>query len=116
MKDYFNDFVKLATQLIFNNDYYGSKLKVNMHNRAMKKLLLLKKEIIDLNDIDLLDKLLQHEDERVKMHACDLCVTMDYNVENALQILQDLSIISTEAPMLLGKCMRRVQSNGTCDY
>lgn len=50
------------------------------------------------------------------MYACDLCVTMNYNVDNALQILKELCVTSTEAPMILGHCMRFIQSNGTCEY
>mgnify|MGYP003300155999 CR=1 FL=1 len=116
MKDYYDEYVKYATRLILNNDDYGNKSKVRAHNRAMKKLLLLEKEIIEANDTDLFDRLLQHEDERVKMYACNLCVTMNYNVDNALQILKELCVTSTEAPMILGHCMRFIQSNGTCEY
>lgn len=56
MKDYYNEYVKYATRLILNNDDYSNKSKVRAHNRAMKKLLLLEKEIIEANDIDLIDR------------------------------------------------------------
>lgn len=116
MKDYYNDFIKFASQLILSNDDYGNKLKVRAHNRAMRKLLLLKKEMKDIDCAEILHKLLYHEDERVKMHAADLCLSMNVYIDSAFYILKELSITSSEAPMLLGKHLRRIQTNGACDY
>ena len=116
MKDYYNEYVKYATRLILNNDDYGNKSKVRAHNRAMRKLLLLKKEMQDIECAEILYKLLKHDDERVKMHAADVCLSMNIYVDSAFHILKELSITSSEAPMLLGKHLRRIQSNGTCDY
>ena len=48
MKNYYEDFIKYASQLILNNDDYGNRLKVITHNRAMRKLLLLKKEMKEI--------------------------------------------------------------------
>ena len=106
MKDYYNEYIKYATQLCSNNDDYGDRLKVKAHNRAIKKLLSLEKEIMENNFTDVLAKLLQHEDERVKMNASDLCLVMNYNSEKAFEILKELSVHSSEALMLLDRHMR----------
>ena len=45
------------------------------------------------------------------MHITNLCIE-----SFAFNILKELSITSSEAPMLLGKHLRRIQSNGACDY
>ena len=103
MKDFYNDYIKYASQLCSNNDDYGDKLKVKAHNKAIKKLLSIEKEIIENNLTDVLNNLLQHEDERVKMNACDLCLVMNYNNEKAFKILKELSINSSEALMLLDR-------------
>lgn len=116
MKNYYEDFIKYASQLILNNDDYGNRLKVITHNRAMRKLLLLKKEMKEIDCDEILYKLLKHDDERVKMHAADVCLSMNIHVDFAFNILKELSITSSEAPMLLGKHLRRIQSNGACDY
>lgn len=70
MKDYYTLFVELCEQTNSTEDY-ADKTKVRTHNRAMKQLLDLQKEMLEEPDRceTILLELIAHESEKVRLNA-----------------------------------------------
>ena len=75
MKDYYNLFINLSLQQCAKNDY-SDKQKVEVHNKASKKLRELQTEMNKIDSTEILFMLLSHEDDRVKINAASLCLQM----------------------------------------
>ena len=106
MKDYYNLFVELSLQQCAKNDY-ANKLKVKKHNAASKKLNKLQDEMKQNVSEDILNMLLNHEDDRVKVNAASFCLQTSNLVEPSVLTLKkiindsDDSTICFSAKMLL---------------
>ena len=95
MNEYYEEYVRLCLCLCLSKDY-GNKNKVNKHNRAMRQLYHLQQEIREAHCDEILQQLLQHEDERVKINAAHLCLQMNVYKEDARVVLQKIKEQSTE--------------------
>lgn len=108
MKNYYDEFVKLAMQLCCKDDYEDMQ-KVRKNNRAMNKLLLLRREMQKNECQDILFKLLRHEHERVRMSAAAACLEMNVYAIEATEVLRNIMQLSGDvtyrfnAKMLLQK-------------
>ena len=106
MNDFYSLFVDLALQLCKKSDY-ADKLKVKKNNAAASKLIKLQKKMRQNVDEEILDALLNHEDDRVKVHAASFCLKINILVEQAIVTLEkirddsDDSTISFSAKMVL---------------
>lgn len=107
MKDYYNSFVELSLQQCITENDYSDGHKISSHNKASKKLLRLQNEIKKNNSIDVLEKLLSHTDDRVRINAALLCLQMNIFENQAITVLKticsesDNQIISFSAKMIL---------------
>lgn len=106
MKDYYNLFVQLSLQQCTKNDYCD-KQKVKAHNIASKNMQMLQDKMKQIDCIDLLNALLCHDDDRVKINAASLCVQMPILIETASLTLKNIirtsndSTISFAAKMIM---------------
>lgn len=92
MKEYYNKFVELSMQQCTKNDY-ADKNKVKVHNEASKKLLQLQEEMKKIDYLEILQDLLNHDDDRVKINAASFCFRMNVYREKVVNVLK--SIINT---------------------
>ena len=106
--DWEQEFIGLCLQLQRKEDY-GDKLKRRKHNAAMDKLQKLEKKME--NPSPSLEKLLDHEDSRVRNQAASVCITMGLLPEKTVQTLRDVIVnekdttLKMSAAMLLKQCM-----------
>ncbi len=106
MKDYYNAFVQLSMQQCTKNDYEDKK-KVKQHNAALKKLQHLQFKMKEFDCTEILNMLLFHEDDRVKMNAASLCLQIGVLTDRAEMILKNIietsedSTICFSAKMIL---------------
>lgn len=98
MKNYYDLFVDLSLQQCTKDDYQN-KLKVKSHNVAIKKLQKLQGEMKKMNCIEVLDLLLLHEDDRVKINAASLCLQMGVFVDKAIRILEQIIKLSNDSTL-----------------
>lgn len=98
MVDYYNQFIKLSLQQCLKCDY-SDKAKVKLHNIASKKLHKLFADIKNNNRVDILDMLLSHNDDRVRINAANLSLQMSVLSERATDVLSDI-ILTTKDPTL----------------
>ena len=108
MTKYYEKFVQLSMQLCKVEDY-AHKCKVRAHNKAMDTLLKLETEMIKADCSDDLDKLLRHDDERVRLSAAAMCLRYDLMSGAAEQTLTVQTMCSDKtiglaAEMLLKGC------------
>ena len=108
MKDYYSLFVSLSLQQCTKKDY-NDKNKLKLHNSASKKLSLLKDEMSENANIEILCNLLTHDDERVRINAASLCLDKEYLVEQSILTLENIinhsddTTLIFSAKMLLNK-------------
>jgi len=106
MKDYYNLFVELSLQQCNKNDY-ANKAKVKAHNAASKLLIQLQEEMKHTVNEEILYKLLNHEDVRVRLNAASFCMQVGVLVKQSIDILRkiidesDDSTLNFSARMLL---------------
>ncbi|MBE5791575.1 MAG: DUF2019 domain-containing protein [Clostridiales bacterium] len=106
MKDYYNTFVDLSLQGCKKDDY-ADKQKVKKNNAAFKKLYSMQDEMRQNVSEEIWYKLLNHEDDRVKVHAATFCLKINILVEQAIVTLEKIrddsgdSTISFSAKMVL---------------
>ena len=106
-KDYYNLFVDLCLKRCFEDDY-EYKSKVRAHNRAMDKLLKIQKEMKETDFSEILDKLLTHDDDRVKLSAGNFGADFPSHREKSIIALNDVArrskdkMLSFDAYMVLG--------------
>ena len=109
MKNYYDLFVDLSLQQCMKADYQN-KRKVKSHNAAFKKLQKLQIKMKRRNCIEILDLLLLHEDERVRINAASLCLQIGILVDKAIRVLEQIAkssedaTLSFSATMLLKSC------------
>ena len=89
MKNYYDLFVQLSLQQCTKNDYVD-KLKVKKHNEAIRKLNKLQNEITQNISEDMLNMLLNHEDDRVKINAASFCLHSKILVEQSVLVLKNI--------------------------
>lgn len=89
MKDYYTRFVELSLQQCKQDDY-GDRAKVRNHNVAWKKLIKLEEEMRQTGDDATLQRLLNHENERVKLNAAAFCLQLEILVEKSVLILKEV--------------------------
>ncbi|MBR2454648.1 MAG: hypothetical protein IKB36_01195 [Clostridia bacterium] len=106
-KDYYTLFVDLCLKRCLTDDY-GDKSKVRQHNRSMNKLLKLQKEMEEKDCSEILDKLLIHDDDRVKLSAGTFAVDFPSHREKSIIAINDVAkkskdkMLSFDAYMVLG--------------
>lgn len=74
MRDYYKEFVDISLQQCREDDYLDPK-KIRAHNIAMRKMKRLQRELQSNGVTDFCQKLLKHEDDRVRMNAAVLWST-----------------------------------------
>ena len=114
MKDYYNLFVQFSLQQCLQNDY-ADKQKVRVHNIASKKIQKLQKEMSQIDCLDIVNLLLCHNDDRVKINAASLCVQMRILVETASITLKNIISLSNDPTISLAAKMILNQMNNTSD-
>ena len=108
MKDIYKLFVELSLQQCTQNDY-TNKQKVKKHNAVLKKINKLQNEMKQDISEDMLQVLLNHEDDRVKVNVASFClqsaILIDQSIHTLKKIIDtsDDSTISFSAKMLLQK-------------
>ena len=108
MKDYYHLFIELSLQQCTKNDYANQR-KVKKHNAASKKLNKLQDEMKQNVREDILYRLLNHEDDRVKVNAASFCLQSEILFGQAVLTLKkiiegsDDPTICFSAKMLLQK-------------
>lgn len=80
-------FVELSLQQCTKNDY-ANRLKVRAHNAAAKELRQLQAEMKQNNSEEILCRLLDHKDNRVKVNAASLCLQMNILVDQVVLVLK----------------------------
>ncbi len=96
MRNYYDEFVNLTTQLCSKEDYSSMK-KVRKNNRAMDKLILLKKEMQKSGCQDILLELLHHDHERVRMSAAATCLEWGVHLLEAVSVLRTIMLYSSDS-------------------
>lgn len=98
MKDYYDLFVKLSLQQCCKDDYLD-KQKVWMHNNASVKLQSLQAEMKKNDCVDVLVRLLNYDDDRVRLNAASLCIHMGVLCDEAKSALKNIVDCSTDSVM-----------------
>ncbi len=92
MIEFFDEYVKYVSQLCKKQEDY-TKEKVAKHNKAVKNLLILKKQIkadkIIANEV--YDLLLCYDDTNVQQSAATDCLSLNIHIDKSLQILKNVS-------------------------
>ena len=95
MEDDYAQFVDLCMQLCFWEDYLDKK-KLRRHNAAMAKLDKLEEKLKRDASVETIERLLYHEDERVRLNAAATCLKkMGVLKDEANGVLND--IIASES-------------------
>jgi len=89
MKDYYNLIVDLSMQQLLVDDY-ADKIKIRKHDRAMNKILKLQEEMMDIECDDVILKLLEHSEERVKLEGVVCCKRKRIYLDKAKEVLEDV--------------------------
>ena len=106
-KDYYNLFINLCLKTCLEDDY-EHKSRVRANNRAMDKLLKLQKEMKEIDCSEILDKLLLHDDDRVRLYAGTFGVDFPSHREKSIIVINDVAknsydkMLSFDAYMVLG--------------
>lgn len=98
MKDYYNLFINLSLQQCTESDY-ADKQKVEVHNKATKKLKQLQYELMKIDCTEILSMLLSYEDDRVKLNAASFCLQVNVLVDKAVLILKNIVDFSKDSTM-----------------
>ena len=99
MKDYYDLFVRLSLKQCLAEDY-SKKGRVAAHNRATKKLLEIQEEMKETDNLeDILNDLLNHGDDRVKINAAALCLEMRVFIEKASLVLKNIMESSSDTTL-----------------
>lgn len=108
MRDYYDLFICLSKRQCLSTDYTDKK-KIEEHNTSAKKIWQLKDEMKSQGCLSVLDPLLEHDDDRVKINAAALCLELDVFQDKAKIVLEQIykcsgdSTLSFSAKMLLNK-------------
>ena len=89
MKDYYTLIVDLSMQLLLVGDY-DDKTKLRRHDRAMNKILKLQDEMMKVDCDDVILRLLEHPEERVKLKGVVCCKRKKIFLEKAIEELEDV--------------------------
>lgn len=90
MKDYYDLFVRLSLKQCLAEDY-SKKGRVAAHNRATKKLLEIQEEMKETDNLeDILNDLLDHGDDRVKINAAFFGIQTNLHKEKVRQVLNEI--------------------------
>ena len=106
-KDYYTLFVDLCLKTCLEDDY-GDKSKVRANNRAVNKLLKLQEEMKEIDFSEILDDLLLHNDDRVRIYAGTFGVDFPSHREKSIIVINDVAknskdkMLSFDAYMVLG--------------
>lgn len=109
--NYYLMIVELS-KIQLTQDDYGDKKKVKLSNRAFKTLLGIEKEMQkELRRenrgecIDILNRLLDHEDDRVKINAGNFCLQEGVLTEKAWEVLKRVANRSEDTTLRLSAAM-----------
>ncbi len=97
MKDHYELFIQLSMQQCAKDDY-ANKQKVEEHNLASKKRQL-QDEMKNIGRVEILENLLCHEDDRVKINAAALCLEMRVFIEKASLVLKNIMESSSDTTL-----------------
>ena len=89
MKNYYNLFVELSLQQCTKSDYLD-KAKVKVHNKASKKIKELQAKIKGTGNLEILNLLLSHEDDRVKINAASTCLQFNVYMNETIHVLNSI--------------------------
>lgn len=89
MKSDYDLFVDLCKRQNLKDDYANS-FKGISHNLAMKKLKSLQKKIEKNKDFILLENLMHHDDDRVRLNAASFALELGVNLKLSRFILEDI--------------------------
>lgn len=95
MKDFYTSFIKLSLMQCTKHDY-ADKQKVRRHNAAVKKLNLIEEDMKKVDCTGVLTKLLQHEDDRVRINAASFCLQTGIVLDEAKRTLDDIAHSCTD--------------------
>lgn len=118
--NYYLMIVELS-KIQLTQDDYGDKKKVKLSNRAFKTLQGVEKEMqkelrreTRSECIDILDRLLDHEDDRVKINAGNFCLQEGILTEKAREVLKCVAVQSEDATLRLSAAMVMHNHTGGC--
>ena len=97
-RDYYNEFVALSLQQCTGRDYADQR-KIKVHNAASKKLESLQAKLKGDDSTEMLNLLLCHEDDRVKINAAAQCLRINALVDRAIFTLENL-VVSSDDPTM----------------
>ena len=109
MKNYYDLFVNLSLQQCTESDY-ADRQKVKKHKAACKKLAKLQDEMKRNADEYTLHRLLNHEDDRVKINAASFCLLSRILVDQVVLALKETVAASGDSTMRLAAEMLLKQS------
>ncbi len=104
MDDSYDIFIQLCLQQCKKEDY-RDKAKVKAHNASFQALRQMETELAKTDRAPMLEKLLLHEDDRVKLNAAAMCLRQKILTEKALAILSDLAKESEDETLRLSAKM-----------
>ena len=89
MKNNYLHFIELSLLQCTKNDY-SDKLKVKAHNQALGKLSILKEKMKENLDLDKMEVLLEHSDERVVINAASFCLEIGAHKDKSCIVLKKI--------------------------
>ena len=89
MKDDYMYFIDLSLLQCTKKDY-GDKSKVKAHNQALGKLSILKEKMKENLDLDEMEVLLEHSDERVVINAASFCLEIGAHKDKSCIVLKKI--------------------------
>ena len=109
MNAFYNDFVEACLNTCLKEDF-GDKSKVKKNNAAMKKILKLREETSKITD-DIIDALLEHEEERVRINAAIMCTEIERCSDKAELVLKDIYINGKDGIVKLSAIITLIELN-----
>ena len=108
MKNYYDLFVALSQMQCLKDDY-DNKRRVFKNNAAHRKMAALQKEMRKQNQKETALSLLRHPDERVKLNAASLCLTMNTHISDAINVLREIQEHSADPTLRMTAKMLTIQ-------
>lgn len=94
----------VSLQQCTENDY-ANKQKIKKHNAASKKLKSVQEEMKHNVGEDVMDMLLNHEDDRVKVNAAAFCLQSGILIDQAVITLKKIIDMSDDSTICFGAKM-----------
>ena len=111
MKDYYQSFVGLCLQMYRWKEINDDE-KFKKHNLAVQRLEKLKKEMSEVDCSEVMERLLAHDDDRVKMSAAYFCIKQGYHTDKARQIVTEIFNDKSKDPVVRIDAMILIKFKG----